>query len=169
MAAAMATTPLRLSTWHTQPMRRMLVSRSSFEKPRPLLRCVRMTSPSRTSTFMPRAHNSSSSRFASVDLPAPDNPVNQMVRPLCSMIRFSIGDFVVILDFRLGWILDSLQAFLRRSPSMSTWLTSGRVNSNGRGWPCSSIWRTCVPLKLSQSSLPCGHVLALTIPPHLRQ
>ena len=63
-------------------MRRMLVSRSSLEKPRPLERLVRISSPSRTSTRWPRARSSSATRFASVDLPAPDIPVNHRVKPL---------------------------------------------------------------------------------------
>src|SRR5579884_754830 len=38
-------------------------------------------SPSRTSTFWPRARNSAASAPASVDLPAPDMPVNHTTKP----------------------------------------------------------------------------------------
>src|SRR4051812_22546871 len=62
-------------------MRRMLVSRSSREKPRPLLRLVRTTSPSRWSTRMPRRSSSGPTISAIVLLPAPDSPVNQSVNP----------------------------------------------------------------------------------------
>src|SRR4051794_5824864 len=62
-------------------MRRMLVSLSSFEKPRPLERLVRTSSPSRTSTWTPRAESSAESMAASVLLPAPLNPVNQTTKP----------------------------------------------------------------------------------------
>src|SRR5271169_5229511 len=59
----------------------MLVSRSSFEKPKPFERLVRTSSPSSTSTRWPRLRNSSASRFASVDFPDPDRPVNHKVKP----------------------------------------------------------------------------------------
>src|SRR5689334_2563398 len=62
-------------------MRRMLVSRSSREKPSPLLRCVRTSSPSSTSTGTPRSRSATASRAESVDLPAPESPVNQTVNP----------------------------------------------------------------------------------------
>ena len=64
-------------------MRRMFSSRSSFPNPSPLERCVRTTSPSRTSTLAPRARSRSASRPESVLLPAPDIPVNHNVHPLC--------------------------------------------------------------------------------------
>src|SRR5208283_4787830 len=82
MAAEIATKPLRERSLATYPMRRMLVSRSSLEKPRPLDRWVRISSPSRTSTRCPRLRSSSARRLASVDLPAPDIPVNHRVKPL---------------------------------------------------------------------------------------
>src|SRR5690348_16544615 len=62
-------------------MRRMLVSRSSFEKPRPLDRFVRTSSPSSTSAGRPRSASSACSRLAIVDLPAPDRPVSQTTKP----------------------------------------------------------------------------------------
>src|SRR5215471_12622748 len=62
-------------------MRRMLVSRSSFEKPRPFERLVRTSSPSRTSAWRPRSASSACSRLAIVDLPAPERPVSQITKP----------------------------------------------------------------------------------------
>jgi hypothetical protein len=63
-------------------MRAMFVSRSSFEKPRPFDRCERTMSPSRWSTTWPRCSSSASTMFATVVLPAPDNPVNHTTNPL---------------------------------------------------------------------------------------
>ena len=54
MADTTATPPSRVKRLATQPMRSMLVSRSSLEKPRPFDRCVRTTSPSSGSTSRPR-------------------------------------------------------------------------------------------------------------------
>src|SRR5579859_3302123 len=62
-------------------MRRMLVSRSSLEKPRPFERCVRTSSPSSSSECRPRRVSSVCRAFAMVDLPAPDRPVNQTTNP----------------------------------------------------------------------------------------
>src|SRR5262245_46641032 len=62
-------------------MRLMLASRSSLEKPRPLLRFVRTSSPSSTSILTPRARSCGTSAFVSVVLPAPDSPVNHNVNP----------------------------------------------------------------------------------------
>src|SRR5262245_1553161 len=69
-------------------MRRMLVSRSSFEKPRPFERFSRTTSPSSTSTREPRFRSSSSTILEMVVLPAPESPVNQSVKPFSSAIAF---------------------------------------------------------------------------------
>jgi len=63
-------------------MRRMFVSRSSLLNPSPLDKFSRTTSPSKISTFNPRARNSFSTRRETVVLPAPLNPVNQTVKPL---------------------------------------------------------------------------------------
>src|SRR6266851_7864054 len=74
----------------------MFVSRSSFEKPRPFERLVRITSPSNTSTLCPRAINSVSISRASVDLPAPESPVNHSVNPFCSIcspVRLRVCQF----------------------------------------------------------------------------
>src|SRR5438094_668585 len=79
MAATMTKTPFRVSRSATKPMRRMLMSRSSLEKPRPFDRFSRTTSPSSTSTFLPRERSSRSSSSEMVDLPAPERPVSQMV------------------------------------------------------------------------------------------
>src|SRR5678809_123074 len=85
MAAVIATVPLRESSLATKPMRRMFVSRSSLEKPSPLLNVSRTSSPSSTSTFMPRSSSTCSTRRASVDFPEEGSPVNQSVKPfMCS-------------------------------------------------------------------------------------
>src|SRR6266498_1107826 len=63
-------------------MRRMLVSRSSFENPRPFDRLVRTSSPSSISTFRPRVRSSVASSEESVVFPAPDKPVNHKTNPL---------------------------------------------------------------------------------------
>ena len=62
-------------------MRWMLVSRSSFEKPRPFERWVRTVSPSRYSTTSPRRSSSGRRGAAIVVLPEPESPVNQRVKP----------------------------------------------------------------------------------------
>src|SRR5947208_10702553 len=59
----------------------MFSSRSSFEKPRPLVRWVRTTSPSSTSTLWPSSRRRFSRAWAMVVLPADGRPVNQTVRP----------------------------------------------------------------------------------------
>src|SRR5260370_15415259 len=69
-------------------MRRIFVSRSSFEKPRPFERFVRTSSPSSTSTLIPSARNCGTSSRASVVLPAPDKPVNQTVKPILFDIKY---------------------------------------------------------------------------------
>ena len=74
--------PARASREATQPMRPMFVSRSSFEKPRSLVRCSRTTSPSSRSTSRPRSSSSVATRPAIVDLPAAERPVNQTTKPL---------------------------------------------------------------------------------------
>src|SRR5689334_5098464 len=65
----------------------MLVSRSSLLKPSPLLRLVRTSSPSSTSTRLPRALSRGVSASVSVDFPAPDIPVNQRVNPLSILLQ----------------------------------------------------------------------------------
>src|SRR6188508_3153452 len=67
-------------------MRRMFVSRSSFEKPSPFERFSRTSSPSRISTFLPRSCRSGVRKLASVLLPLPESPVNQRVKPLSDMV-----------------------------------------------------------------------------------
>src|SRR5512132_3323252 len=66
----------------------MFVSRSSLEKPRPLERFSRTTSPSSTSTREPRSRSSFSTICEIVVLPAPESPVNQSVKPFSSAIAF---------------------------------------------------------------------------------
>src|SRR5437660_4888253 len=62
-------------------MRRMLVSRSSFEKPRPLDRFVRTSSPSSTSAGRPRSASPADGRLAIAHLPAPARPGSQTPKP----------------------------------------------------------------------------------------
>src|SRR5258705_13696883 len=81
-------------------MRRIFVSRSSLEKPRPLDRFVRTSSPSSISIFNPRPTNSEANAVASVDLPAPESPVNQTVNPLLSVIEHVLLT-LVFLTIRL--------------------------------------------------------------------
>src|SRR6185437_16754298 len=73
-------------------MRRILVSRSSREKPRPLLRLVRTSSPSSSSTVSPRARSSGTSARESVDLPAPESPVNQTVKPVNALLLGRVSE-----------------------------------------------------------------------------
>src|SRR5258706_12074500 len=74
-------------------MRRMLVSRSSFEKPSPFDRCMRTSSPSSVSTCTPRREISPASIAAKVDLPAPDKPVNQTTKPRCDIFLESFQKY----------------------------------------------------------------------------
>src|SRR5918996_3163915 len=78
--------PLRESRLATKAIRRMLVSRSSFEKPSPLERFSRTTSPSSTSSFEPRLRSSLTRWVVIVDLPEPESPVNQRQKPCWSLI-----------------------------------------------------------------------------------
>src|SRR6266480_6391511 len=100
MAAVITGTPLRESRSATKAIRRMLVSRSSFENPRPLERFSRTMSPSRTSSLDPRARSSRTSRFVIVVFPEPESPLNQRQKPLSS----AIGDWLlsVCVDQDLG-------------------------------------------------------------------
>src|ERR671925_1229372 len=88
IAAVITGTSLRDNRSATNAIRRMFVSRSSFENPSPLERFSRTTSPSRTSTLEPRSRSCSSTIFEMVVLPAPESPVNQSVKPLSSAISF---------------------------------------------------------------------------------
>src|SRR5919109_4060218 len=97
IAAVITGTPLRESRSATKAMRRMLVSRSSLEKPRPLERFSRTTSPSRISSLEPRPRSSCSTSFETVVLPAPERPVNQRVKPLSLAIALSVSSFVVLV------------------------------------------------------------------------
>src|SRR3954467_6344035 len=94
IAAVITGTPLRESRSATKAIRRMFVSRSSLEKPRPLERFSRTTSPSSTSTRDPRSRSCCSTIAEIVVLPAPESPVNQRVKPLSSAISF----FLVCVD-----------------------------------------------------------------------
>src|SRR5665811_2076796 len=78
----------------------MFVSRSSFEKPRPLERFSRTTSPSRISSFEPRSRRWPSSSREIVVLPAPESPVNQRVKPFSSAICTSV--LLVSVDEYVG-------------------------------------------------------------------
>lgn len=80
MKATNTMTPAKLKSLATSEMRRMFSARSSAEKERPLLRPVRITSPSRIKTLVlsPVIESSFALRASErVDLPAPDRPVNQ--------------------------------------------------------------------------------------------
>ena len=100
----MTAPPWRVTRPATKAMRRMLVSRSSREKPSPLERCVRTTSPSSTSGARPRAPRASLKRSARVVLPAPESPVSQMVKPVRGELSTFLSD---VLDISLlilrGW------------------------------------------------------------------
>ncbi len=52
-----------------------------------------------------------------------------------------------------------------RSPSASTWPTSGRLNSGGGSVPLRSSSRTLVPESVTWDSASCGHVLGDAMPP----
>src|SRR5436190_14728749 len=82
----MTGTPLRDSRLATKAIRRMLVSRSSFENPRPFERFSRTMSPSSTSSFDPRARSSRTSRLVIVVFPEPESPVNHRQKPFSSAI-----------------------------------------------------------------------------------
>src|SRR5919106_4751042 len=99
MAAVITGTPFRDSRLATKAMRRMLVSRSSFENPRPLERFSRTTSPSSTSSFEPRRRSSLTRCVVIVDLPEPESPVNQRQKPLSSAI---VGVLLVCVDEDVG-------------------------------------------------------------------
>jgi hypothetical protein len=81
----MATPRWRAISAATQPIRRMLVSRSALEKVRPAERFRRTTSPSRLVTVRrPSSRSRSCSARASVDLPLPERPVKNTTRPCSS-------------------------------------------------------------------------------------
>src|SRR3979490_2754849 len=84
MAATITITPLRAGSSLTNPMRRILISRSSLLKPRPFERCVRTMSPSSTSTAAPAARRRASIRLEMALLPAPESPVHPRTKPLCT-------------------------------------------------------------------------------------
>ena len=69
----------------TNAIRRMFVSRSSLENPRPFDRFLRTSSPSRISVFRPRACSSWYSISAIVDFPEPERPVNHTVNPFVAL------------------------------------------------------------------------------------
>src|SRR4028119_1718491 len=83
MAATTTVPPCLTTSPATNPMRRMLRSRSSREKDSSLDRWVRTTSPSRTVTGRPPASSSATGASAIVDLPAPDRPVRKTATPPC--------------------------------------------------------------------------------------
>src|SRR5207247_7321608 len=56
-----------------------------------------------------------------------------------------------------------------RSPSASTWPTSGRLNSGGGSVPLRSSSRTLVPESVTWNSASCGQVLGDAMPPQRRQ
>src|ERR1044072_9489485 len=99
MAAVITGTSLRESRFATNAIRRMFVSRSSFENPSPLERFSRTTSPSSTSSFEPRLRSSLTRWVVIVDLPEPESPVNHRQKPLSSAI---VGVLLVSVDEDVG-------------------------------------------------------------------
>ncbi len=78
----MAMPPFLVISEATQPMRRMLMSRCSLEKPSSEDRCLRTMSPSSRVTGRPPSSSNLVSRMlAMVDLPEPDRPVKKTVKP----------------------------------------------------------------------------------------
>ena len=115
----MAMPPFFVISEATKPMRRMLMSRCSLEKPSSDERFVRTMSPSSRVTGRPPAsRNLTSSTLAIVDLPAPDRPVKKTVKPWL---------------LRAGWLRRSSRA------------TSGKVNQSGIGRPRRSRRRRSLP------------------------
>jgi hypothetical protein len=90
IAAVIGTTPFLARSSATKPMRRMFVSRSSFENPSPFDRCVRTSSPSSTSTRRRASRSRVATGTDSVDFPAPERPVNQRQNPLSLMLFIKI-------------------------------------------------------------------------------
>src|SRR5215204_6235865 len=90
MALTITPTPLRVNKSATKPILKTLVSLSSLEKPRPLDRLVLTMSPSRTSILRKRFLSSCSTISDMVVLPAPDKPVNHIVKPRPNLVPFSI-------------------------------------------------------------------------------
>ena len=85
MKATKHTCPDRANSLDTSEILLMFSALASGEKPRSLLRPVLMTSPSRMKhLFWSASMRSSLTLMAveSVDLPAPERPVNQKVAPL---------------------------------------------------------------------------------------
>ena len=105
----MAMPPFLVISEATKPMRRMLMSRCSLEKPSSEERFLRTMSPSSSVTGRPPVSmNLTSSTLAMVDLPEPERPVKNTVKPCW---------------WRGGWV--------RRSSSA----TSGKVNQAGQVAP----------------------------------
>src|SRR5215211_1969570 len=101
IAAVITGTPFRDSRLATKAIRRMLVSRSSFEKPSPLERFSRTTSPSSTSSFEPRLRSSLTRCVVIVDLPEPESPVNHRQKPV-SLPSAIVGVLLVGIDEDVG-------------------------------------------------------------------
>ena len=129
-----ATPPCRAISAATQPIRRMLVSRSSLEKVSPADRCRRTTSPSRLVTLRsPCSSSRSISARASVDLPLPDRPVKNSTSP------WSSG---------AGWSRSTIAA-----------ISSGRSPPSTRpctGSPAAYVATTWAPSAWSSSASPCA-------------
>jgi hypothetical protein len=90
-------------SFETSEILLMFSALSSAEKPRSLLRPCLMTSPSRMKTLLwsPRRLLSLAlMAFERVDLPAPDNPVNQKVAPFSKVYLYSVFRVSMV-----GWLL----------------------------------------------------------------
>ena len=83
LTAAEAAKPTPASTMRraTSATRRTFSARSPGVKPRSLVSPERTLSPSRTKVRTPSRCSRRSTRFAIVDLPDPDSPVNHTARP----------------------------------------------------------------------------------------
>ena len=119
MGAQMAMPPFLVISEATNPMRRMLMSRCSLEKPSSEERFLRTRSPSSSVTGRPPISSSLiCSTLATVDLPDPERPVKNTVKPW---------------RLRGGWV--------RRSSSA----TCGKVNHSGISRPSARRRRSSVP------------------------
>ncbi len=126
MGAQMATPPPRVISDATKPIRRMLRSRCSLEKPSSDERFLRTRSPSRRVTPRPPSSRSlTRSPLAMVDLPDPESPVQKTVNPW---------------ESRPG----------RRRRSSRT--TPGKLNHSGISRPSARRLRTSSPVMLRTRS-----------------
>ena len=144
-------TPLLASNLEQKITRWLCSLRSSFEKPKSLLKPLRISSPSITSMNL-EFSSRFTSPWASVVLPLPERPVNQMqnpcsidINPICRHLMKGFSKFSIVFA------------------------TSLLIMSNGGGSPFNSNSLIFLPAKLTMSSPSCGHTLSLAIFPHFLQ